>query len=199
MKSNVCEINKSLESLQNALSEAEKVAGYNGLDLKSARQLRLLTEELIDMLPKLASFTTGQFWIESERNRYSIHSVIYVDKYDIDFRDRVLSVSKSGKNIASVGIMGKIRSVIENMIELYSTPEVTSEANEFYIGSYTSQRYSLAWSLSNYKNQIEDIYKDGSDCEAWDELEKSIIANVADDVVCGIQNGQVEIIIKKKF
>ena len=35
--------------------------------------------------------------------------------------------------------------------------------------------------------------------EAWDELEKSIIAKLADDVIVGVLGGKVDIVVKKKF
>lgn len=35
--------------------------------------------------------------------------------------------------------------------------------------------------------------------EKWDELEKSIVANLADNVVVGIDGRQVNIVLKKKF
>ena len=53
--------------------------------------------------------------------------------------------------------------------------------------------YSNAWSLSTYKQGAKNK------TEAWDELEKSIIANMADDVIVGIIGGKVEITIKKSF
>ena len=34
---------------------------------------------------------------------------------------------------------------------------------------------------------------------AWDELEKSVIASVADDVIVGVKGRQANIIIVKKF
>ena len=35
--------------------------------------------------------------------------------------------------------------------------------------------------------------------EAWDELEKSVIASVADDVIVGVRGKRAEIVILKKF
>ena len=37
------------------------------------------------------------------------------------------------------------------------------------------------------------------DSEEWDQLEKSIVAKLADDVIVGVRGKKVEIIIKKKF
>ena len=35
--------------------------------------------------------------------------------------------------------------------------------------------------------------------EAWDELEKSVITKIADDVIVGIKGRKVDIIVKKAF
>ena len=48
------------------------------------------------------------------------------------------------------------------------------------------------WSLSRYQLQ-----KDAKE-EEWDELEKSVVAKLADDITVGVKNGKVELVIKKK-
>ncbi|MCR5142759.1 MAG: hypothetical protein K6C68_09575 [Ruminococcus sp.] len=57
----------------------------------------------------------------------------------------------------------------------------------------------MAWSLMNYINAFDREEEKQNRSEAWDELEKSIIANLADDVVVGVLNGKVDIVVKKKF
>ncbi len=37
------------------------------------------------------------------------------------------------------------------------------------------------------------------DLLAWDELEKSIVANIADEVQVGVQKDSVELVIIKQF
>ena len=49
------------------------------------------------------------------------------------------------------------------------------------------------WTLNRYR----DAERNNS--EPWDELEKSIIANLADDVVVSVKGNNVEIAIIKKF
>ena len=53
--------------------------------------------------------------------------------------------------------------------------------------------YSGEWSLVNYRKTAV------SGTDEWDELEKSVIANLADDVTVGIIKGKVEIAVKKSF
>ena len=57
--------------------------------------------------------------------------------------------------------------------------------------------YTCAWTLERYVAQQKEK-KSGSGAE-WDQLEKSIVAKLADDVIVGVRGRQVEIIIKKEF
>ena len=52
------------------------------------------------------------------------------------------------------------------------------------------------WSLNRYRSAV----KEGkAPAENWDELEKSVIARLADDVQIGISGQNVEMVIYKKF
>ena len=50
------------------------------------------------------------------------------------------------------------------------------------------------WSLSHYRSNVEDNSKAG---EERDELEKSIIAKLSDEVKVGIRSENAEVIIEK--
>ena len=54
-----------------------------------------------------------------------------------------------------------------------------------------------AWTLEYYINQQRQRLPDNSG--KWDELQKSIVAKLADDVIVGVRGKKVEIIIKKEF
>ena len=54
-----------------------------------------------------------------------------------------------------------------------------------------------SWSMQKYKSEIDAVRSEES--EAWDELEKSIIANIADEVSVGVTKNSVELIVQKKF
>ena len=54
----------------------------------------------------------------------------------------------------------------------------------------------FSWSMQKYKSEIENRPEEE---EAQDELEKSIIANIADDVRVGVRKNSLEIVIIKNF
>ena len=43
------------------------------------------------------------------------------------------------------------------------------------------------------------VFKKEENTAAWDELEKSVIASVADDVIVGVKGKHADIIVVKKF
>lgn len=52
------------------------------------------------------------------------------------------------------------------------------------------------WSLNQYKSSTA---ADPEKKEEWDELEKSVLAKVADEIEIGISGGFVEMIVYKEF
>ena len=205
MKSNICKLNKDLTCLKAVLSEVEKVTEYNGLEDKKALRLRLLAEELCGMLPGLVENFSGVFWTENEGDEYKLHVELKAEDMSIELRDEIISVSKSGKNAAAKGIMGKIRAVAETMLLVASDPELSVPAEEYYdyhgynMGfgyidpAISNERgYVCSWSLYSYKTAVEDKAED-----AYDELERSIVAKLADDIVVGVRGKNVEIVVKK--
>ena len=56
------------------------------------------------------------------------------------------------------------------------------------------------WSMKRYETALSTMAgQNDAAREAWDELEKSVVKNVADDVKVSIRNGVVEMVILKKL
>ncbi|WP_296331928.1 hypothetical protein [uncultured Treponema sp.] len=199
MKSDVCAITRDESSIASILNEAEKAASYSKLDKKQTMRLRLLAEELVGMLPELLTFSSGEFWIESDNSTFELHTLLSPDEaMNSANREKILSVSKSGKNLAARGIMNKIKLAAQfMMIDYNDAVSTTGMEYEFFsmgMGDPQIMKSAYAWSLQKYRVKSEEK-KD----EAWDELEKSIIANIADDVLVSLNGKSVEIIVKKTF
>lgn len=198
MKSNVCVIKKGGIGLEKILIEVEKVASYNDLPRKETLRLCLLAEELTGMLPELVKNFEGNFWVQNEKNKYELHTEILVGTLSKEKKQALIAVSASNKNAAAVGFMGKIRDIAQNML-LYS--EEPGSNNLF--GDYSNNgneadfNYTHAWTLEYYLAQQKE--NPACTAEEWDQLEKSIVAKLADDVIVGVRGQKVEIIIKKEF
>ena len=79
------------------------------------------------------------------------------------------------------------------MIDYEKTVQNTSSFYSYGLGGDFDRQCPI-WTLANYRQNVSKE-KD----EEWDELEKSIIANIADDVQVGLQGSKVEITVKKTF
>ena len=64
------------------------------------------------------------------------------------------------------------------------------------MGTYSG---SYSWSMTSYVASIDKAEIKAETQEAKDELEKSIVANLADDVTVHIINSSVEMTIYKSF
>ncbi len=202
MKSDVYKFEKGEASVSRISGEVHKVAAYNGLSHKQELRLNLLSEELLEMLPNLLCYGAGEFWIEAKGDDYELHFNLELDDVlpTIE-RERILAISSTGENAAAKGIMNKIRIAAEIMLANYAqtagtTSIVYSESPyAFYdMGMFSDPLdHTSVWSLSQYRDEAKQ------NTEEWDELEKSLVANLADDVVVGIIGSAVKITVKKSF
>ena len=194
MKSNICQIDKGNKDLEIIFKEAEKVADYNGLTHKQALQLRLLCEEIDGMLPNIVDDFEGQLWIDFENGICKINVSIQIPKLDSDKKNELIDIAMNKKNASAVGIVGKIRSVVENFFLDEDVFRAYSVSSDSYNLSGVLD-YSSYWSLTQYK---ETVKTDNNEV-AWDELEKSVISSLADDVIVGVKGKKIDIVVVKKF
>ena len=204
MKTEIINVFPTGEGRDAALELTERTGAYCGTDQKTALRLRLLSEELIELVRALNNELESSFWLETNDNNIEMHLKTVISM-DLATRKELLSVSSSGKNEAAKGIIGKIREMIA-VATLPEDPEtkiMTKQAlglmalgnpsNAYYGGSYT-------WSLASYSTSIGNApIGEAGVSEAQDELEKSIVANLADDVKVTIVDSNVEVVIYKSY
>lgn len=198
MKSNICKIENGSKDLEAIFNEGEKFAEYNGLTHKQGLQLRLLCEELDGMLPKIVDEFDGDLWFEYKDGECKLNVSLKIADINIDKKEELISIAKNKKNAANSGLVGKIRSIVEDMFlyeEQFSAIALSSEPYSLATGYSDGVDFAYLWSLDKYRNSISQEEQ----AEQWDELEKSVIASVADDVIVGVKGKKVDIVIVKKF
>ena len=193
MKTDILMISSDGTNMDSALAQVDKVAAYKGLSSKNALYLRLLAEETMAMMRAITGSVNGEFWMEDEDQLYTLHLKVST-LMDENAREQLLAASTSGKNEATRGFMGKIRSFFEpsSSVPMFSAG----------LGGGSPQMYnSYAWSMEDYKDQLRQ-YREQNQNEAkdaWDELEKSVVGHLADDVKVSIRGRTVEMTIVKKL
>lgn len=197
MISDKCKIENGTRDLDAILKESEKVAVYNQLNDKQTMQLRLLCEELDGMLPNIVDEFDGELWIEFDNGVCKVTAELYFAEFSSEKKNELVNIAKDKKNAYAVGLVGKIRSVLEDLfldkdaVYSYNTSTLFNYGIEYSVGMEYS---AYTWNLGKYKEAVKEENK-----TEWDELEKSIIANLADDVTVGVKGRQAKIVVTKKF
>ena len=201
MVSDIIHISKKDEaSNDKALDLSRRVSLYKELSRKSMMHLRLLTEELLGMMRTVTGESNGQFWIEAEGDEYKLH--LKVDTLiNAKERKHLLSAATSGKNEASRTLMGRLSEFFfrgaDEGIANFNNPLLASGASSGAALPVTDWEWSLAVSRNTLSPKV--AAKDEAALEAWDELEKSVVTHVADDVKVYIKGGGTEVVLIKKM
>ena len=199
MRTDVIAVSGGAGRIREALEQVDKVVAYKELSGKSALHLRLLTEEMMGLMRSITGETEGKFWIEESDNVYQLH--LQVDTLvDSEKRKQLLATSSSGKNEASKGLMGKLREFFfraaDEDIASFNNPLINEGMSTEGNMPVTDWQWSLLRYVENYNTNPNPTEVEK---EAWDELEKSVVSHVADDIKVSIAGMQTEMILVKKI
>lgn len=195
-------IDNTDEKATAALAMADEFIGSLDVDTKKAIHLRLLAEETIGMVRAMTGDFDAYFWMEDD-GEYRVRLDVFTDM-DLNKKTELLSLSTSGVNTSAKGFMGKIREFIENSLlgfdySMKLQQQSGSEIGYSYMGMGMVGDYpmtsSYIWSLQNYKNALDESDSDVDRTEAYDELERSIVASLAKDVIVGVKSNEVNLTI----
>ena len=210
MKTDVIQVNSRGQGFDRALEETARFAAWVGADHKKALQLRLLAEETLGMIRAITGAFEADFWIESTRSGACLLHLDAETIMDLSKKPDLIAISTTKKNAAAEGFMGKVWNLIEN--SLYQTNEIGRLQADYggrpvpygMLGTCDVDAvdavnpYASLWSLNRYRGSIEEQRPENASMEhAWDELEKSIVASIADDVRVGVRGSRVELEIEK--
>ena len=198
MKTDVISVSGQKKMMETAIGQADKVAAYKGLSEKDAMHLRLLTEEMMGLMQSVTGADEGEFWIEDEDGEYRLHLLVRT-LLSTEKKEQLLSVSASGKNESAKGLMGRLREFFDWGID----EDITS--NSLFLPDMyehtSSPMLDWEWSMRQYETALSArVAKEEPGAqEAWDELEKSVVKKVADDVKVYLRRGTAEMVILKKL
>ena len=200
MKSDVIAVSSRGSQIEKALDQVEKVASYKGLSGKNALHLRLLTEEMMGLMRSITGEAEGQFWIEDNDSVYELH-LQATTRMNSSKREKLLATASSGKNESAKGLMGRLRDFFDRGAD----EDIAGFTSPLFLNSTyehsTTPTLDWEWSMMEYENALSARVdrQEAAAMEAWDELEKSVVARVADDVKVSIKGRAVELVIIKKM
>lgn len=189
--------------MEEALQAADEFIEETKLSKRDGLHLRLLVEEVLGMVRAMTGDFTAVFDMEYSNYQCKIRLVAQTIM-DKEKKQELLSLSTSGKNASAKGFMAKIGEIIENGFLDYS--EVARLQQEYggnslnygFMGmdSIGAVDYACQWSLGNYRSALKDEMEENAPAkEAYDELERSIVASLAEDVIVGVKKDKVEVTV----
>ncbi|MBR1478865.1 MAG: hypothetical protein IJ608_13045 [Lachnospiraceae bacterium] len=204
MQTDKVRVNSNGTGTAPAMDEVERFSEYMGLDRKCAMRLRLIAEETLGMVNAITEDFEADFWLEGERDQACRLHLTAETKMNLSKKRELLDASSDKKNAAYKGFMGRIREMMEEGI--YAADEDASSAENVppvygRMGVHgAGNSYAYQYSLAKYRADINAAKASSGDkAEEWDELEKSIVANIADDVRVGVRGNTVELVIEKDW
>lgn len=176
--------------LTDAINEIDAL---DNLNQKDKNCLRLLTEEMFSMTNSLLKEVEAFFEVKRSGNDFELclNAKANISK---DKQKEFVSLSSNKENISEKTIKDKIISVFEDFIYAYDDLPL-GVSTDIYMVSDHMYGYTASWSMLAYMNTVTPQEQE----KAWDGMEKSIIANFADDIIIGVRHKKVQMIVKKSF
>ena len=183
------QVDKSIEELQ--------------LNKKDSLHMKLLFEESIGMVKAITGDFTAVVWAEKYDGESWLRLVGKTDM-NIDKKTDLMSVSSTGSNALAVGFMGKVRDFVETGLLNYDgVMKLQQKYNGYGVGisgSYLDTAVAsnpnaftgFMWTMDDYKESLKNGHGEPEVTAYWEELEKSIVASIAKDVVVGVEKNQIE-------
>lgn len=211
--SNQIYLNSEKSILEAAYKKVDGCVESVNLSGKDKLRVKLLLEETIGMFEEMTGEFTALMWIEKYDGQCALR-LVGNTKIDADKKYDLLSMSTTGGNALVHGFMGKVKDIIQTGILNYeSVMKLKQEYNGVSVNYAGLGVYSdvgvatnptafsgMMWSMIDYKNELEHGKAENEGMmAAWDELEKSIVASVADDVIVGVKDNKVQMTIIYKM
>ena len=166
------------------------------LDKKDALKCRLLVEETLGMVKAMTEEFIAYLHFEGDDKEFRVELTAKT-KMNAEKKEGLLSVSSSGKiienGVLNFGDLMNLNDIYSAGVIPYGDMGMVNQV-ESPLDAY------FVWSLHQYRNNLSDAKDENSAAaEAWDELEKSIVASIADDVLVGVKKDHVTMTIIKKL
>ena len=205
--SDIVHINSDLKGKEAAVLAVDDFNRINRLEGKDALHIRLITEELICLVHDIMKGFIGNLWLERKDTRQGTLCSVCLSAQRAatpEQEEQLLALASSHRNENSMGLIGRIREAIRLNMQLSSggsiPAEYSAEDNWYKLGqgdrgiTDDAKVGEILWSLEQYRKNLSEK-NDAS--EEVEELERSIIAKLSDEVKIWITNDTTEVIIEK--
>ena len=199
-------VNSDAERMAAARYATENFAWQVKLDRRDALRLDLLVEETLGMAKAMLEEFYGQLWFTAQGKTCEIHFEATADM-DAGKKRELLSVSSTGRNAAAKGFMARLGEMISGALHGVGDTLDAYGAETIRYGIVHTPGTLMPntdlmpiWTLQTYRADLAQAGDSDSAAEAaLEDLEKSIVARIADDVIVGVKGDRVDLVITKAF
>ena len=192
-------LNSTVQRNEDLQLWVEDFAAETGMTKRDALRVSLLVEETAGMVRGMMQDYESEMWLEGDRNSCTLY---------LDVVSRSSEEEKQDQQTAPAGFMGKICELLQCAYRFDSdadVPDAWLDAVPGYMSFGAAKKEEKPvmmgqWSLGNYRHALKEKVREDATAEtSLDELEKSIVANLADEVIIGIKDSRVKLVISKQF
>ncbi len=165
----------------------EEYVGGMHLDRKERLRLCLLIEEALGMIYGITDDADGVIWMDGWGGETRIHIDVSA-KPDPVLHQAFASVAGSGQGEGGRSFMRTLGTFIVDSVN-----HVKGRLGGVLSRGVTESDAGAEWSLRAYRDHLDD--QDDETHAALKELERSIVAHLADDVIVRMRSGQISLLI----
>lgn len=196
MKTDIIKLDKDISSWEDALDETEKCGRYNNLGDTQVLKLRLLGEELMNLMKSIVGEFDGEYWIETRDHKFEVH-VTADTKISFLQRENLLNASKTSDELQKKkGFFKTIISVWKDYIDTQSVilndPIMQRRVEIMGLGIDAGELALKSWSLSQYVETLPDD-------KEKDDLEQFIVKSLADDILVSANKDHASLTAVRAF
>jgi hypothetical protein len=197
MKTDIIKLSSDISSWEDALDETEKCGRYNNLGDTQVLKLRLLGEELMNLMKSIVGEFDGSYWIETKNNKFEVH-VTADTQVSFLQRESLLDASKtSEEEQKKKGFFKTIINVWKDYVETQSVilndPIMQQRIEIMGLGIDSGELALKSWSLNRYVETLPD------DQQEKDDLEQFIVKSLADDILVSAKKDRASLIAVRTF
>ncbi len=198
MITDVILLQENNENIRDILDKIELMAQYAGMGRREASAMCLVAEEMILATQNIIDSYATNVWMEITDKKFDIHLALEAAVIT-DEREKLLKLSKSGKNSKQKGFFGFLSAKINDFFLASSDVNL----DQAFTGSafmHNLPMYDYGFTYRDYQRDFEANKQ--KKAEEEDELvgvEKSIIDAMVDDITVGISTGKIELVASKNL
>lgn len=178
-----------------ALYDADQYALSYGLDERDSRRLRLVTEEINEMVKGIDSGIKGDFSINGDKNSVTLRMVFIpgkIKKHAVEDISKISGITAKLRYFINCSYMNIPKTRAERVGMLEAGPDTLREMG------YDTAKKAYVWSIESYYMATFDLSEDVNGID-WTQISCSIIATIADDIRLFVFRDRTELTVHMKF